>query len=367
MPIVLAAPIDIPPVAEHYRISTCISTAWFVSIDGHHGVYTTGDPSMKWLTGLAAGLLLWTGTAHAAEKWNMPTAYGTANYHTQNAKLFAKAVNICTEGKLDIVVHGGGSLIKGGEIKRAVQTGKAPIGERLLSAHQNENALFGFDSVPLLATSFEESERLWRAARSRLAKILAEQNLVLLYSVPWPPQGMYFKRAVGGVANMRGLKFRAYNAATARLAELAGMPSVHVEAAELNRALASGAVEAFISSSATAYDLKLWKHVSHFYDTRAWLPRNYVFANKRAFEALDPHGRNCLRSSALLAEAAGTARVRELTGFYLKQLVANGMSVQKPGKRLAADLAKIGETMSAEWTKAAGAGGAAIIKAFRGK
>ena len=321
---------------------------------------------MKWLTGLAAGLLLWAGAAHAAEKWNMPTAYEDANYHTQNAKLFAKAVGVCTGGKLDIVVHGGGSLIKGGEIKRAVQSGEAPIGERLLSAHQNENPVFGFDSVPLLATSFEASDKLWRAARSRLTKILAEQNLVLLYSVPWPPQGMCFKRAIGGVADMRGVKFRAYNAATARFAKLAGMPSVHIELVELDRALASGKVEAFITSSATAYDLKLWKHVSHFYDLRAWLPRNYVFANKRAFEALDAHARNCLRSSALLAEAAGTARVRELTGFYLEQLTANGMSVQRPGKRLAADLAKIGAAMSAEWSKAAGAEGAAIIKVFRG-
>ena len=309
----------------------------------------------------------WAAAAHGAEKWKMPTAYGDANYHTQNARLFAKAVGVCTGGKLQIVVHSGGSLIKGGGIKSAVEKGEVPIGERLLSAHQSENAVFGFDSVPLLATSFEASERLWRAAVSRLTKILAAQNLVLLYSVPWPPQGMYFKRAIGGVADMRGIKFRAYNAATARFAELAGMPSVHIELAELERALASGAVEAFISSSATGYVQKQWKHVSHFYDTQAWLPRNYVFANKHAFESLDSHGQNCLRSSALLAEAAGTARARELTGFYLEKLAENGMSVQKPGKRLAADLAKIGATMSAEWTKAAGAEGAAIIKAFRGK
>lgn len=322
---------------------------------------------MKWFTGLAAGLLLWAGAAHAAEKWNMPTAYGDAIYHTQNARLFAKAVGVCTGGKLDIVVHGGGSLIKGGEIKRAVQDGKAPIGERLLSAHQNENAVLGFDSVPLLATSFEASEKLWRAAKGRLTKILAAQNLVLLYSVPWPPQGIYFKRAIGGVADMRGIKFRAYNPETARFAALAGMPSVHIELAELDRAIASGKVEAFITSSATGYYHKLWKRMSHFYDWRAWVPRNYVFANKRAFDALDAHARNCLRSSALLAEAAGTARARDLTGFYLEQLSANGMSVQAPGKQLAADLKEIGETMSAEWTKTAGAEGAAIIKAFRGK
>ena len=150
---------------------------------------------MKWLTGLAAGLALSAGTVHAADKWDMPAAYVDSNYHTQNAKLFAEAVGVCTGGDLEIVVHGGGTLFKGGEIKSAVQTGRAPIGERLLSAHQNENAVFGFDSVPFLASSFETSDRLWQAARGKLTEILAEQNLVLLYAVPWPPQGMYFKGA----------------------------------------------------------------------------------------------------------------------------------------------------------------------------
>ena len=231
---------------------------------------------MKWLTGLAAGLALSAGTVHAADKWDMPTAYVDSNYHTQNGKLFAEAVGVCTGGDLEIVVHGGGTLFKGGEIKRAVQTGRAPIGERLLSAHQNENAVFGFDSVPFLASSFEASDRLWQAARGKLTEILAEQNLVLLYSIPWPPQGMYFEREIGGIADMGGIKFRTNNAATARLAELAKMLPVHVEAAELRQALASGVADAFMSSSSTGYDHKVWEHMSYFYDVRAWLPRNYV-------------------------------------------------------------------------------------------
>ena len=320
---------------------------------------------MKGWTGLAAVLLLAAGTAHAADKWDMPMAYADSNYHTENGKLFAEAVGVCTGGELEIVVHGGGSLFKGNEIKRAVQTGQAPIGERLLSAHQNENIVFGFDSVPFLASSFEASDRLWQAARGRLTEILAEQNLVLLYSVPWPPQGMYFKHEIKGVADMGGIKFRAYNAATARLAELAKMLPVQVEAAELSQALATGVAEAFVSSGATGYDRKVWEHVSHFYDTRAWVPRNYVFANADAFVALDAQARNCLRAAAMLAEAAGTTRARELSGWYLAQLAANGMSVQPPGARLAADLAAIGATMSAEWSAASGADGEAIIDAFK--
>ena len=112
--------------------------------------------------------------------------------------------------------------------------------------------------------------------------------------------------------------------------------------------------------------------MSHFYDARAWVPRNYVFANKDAFEALAPHARNCLRASALLAEAAGTARARELAGWYLTQLAANGMTVEVPGAR--ACRGTLGHRRRhgrrpASWADtaavaAAGAEGAAIIAAF---
>ena len=303
------------------------------------------------------------GTAHA-ENWDMPMAYADGNYHSQNGKLFAEAVGVCTGGALTITVHPGGSLFGGADIKRAIQTGQAPIGERFISAHQNENALYGIDSVPFLATSFEDSARLWGATKEKMTEIMDEDNLVLLYSVPWPPQGMYFKKEVNSMADTQGVKFRAYNSATARIAELMGMAPVQIEAAELSQALATGVAEAFISSGSTGYDRKVWEHLTHFYDTQAWLPRNYVFANKDAFNAVDAATQNCLRSSAMLAEAAGTARAEQLTGWYLQQLAANGMSVVPPSGQLVADLEAVGATMSSEWSEVAGEEGAKLIEAY---
>ncbi len=185
-----------------------------------------------------------------------------------------------TDGAIEIITHPSGSLFKGADIKRAVQTGQVPIGERLLSGHQNENALFGFDSVPFLATSFDDSEKLWKAAKPTIEALLADQNLTLLYSVPWPPQGLYFKKEVNSVADMKGIKFRSYNTATARLAELTGMLPVQIEAAEISQAFATGVAESMISSGATGYDRKVWETLTHFYEVDAWLPRNYVFVNK---------------------------------------------------------------------------------------
>ena len=313
--------------------------------------------------GLALGLLA-SGPA-AAEKWDMPLAYAASNYHSENAADFAKCVGAGTGGKLEIVTHPSGSLFKGNEIKRAVQTGQAPIGERLLSAHQNESAIFGIDSVPFLATSFDDAEKLWKAAKPTIEKTLDDQNLVLLYSVPWPPQGLYFKKPVNSVADMKGIKFRSYNTATARMAELAGMLPVQVEAAELSQALATGVAESFISSGATGYDRKVWEQLNYFYEVDAWLPRNYVFANKDSWKGLDGGTQKVLRDCADKAAVSGLKRAKAYTQFTLDGLRKGGMTVQKASPKLKADLMKIGETMTKEWLKAAGPEGKAIVDKFK--
>ena len=217
--------------------------------------------------------LVLTANVNAGEKWDMPMAYSATNFHSQNGVLFADAVRVATGGEVDITVHPGGSLFKGGEIKKAIQTGQVPIGERLLSGHQNESLIFGTDSIPFLATSYAASDKLWKHLKPELTKILDDQGLVLLYGVPWPAQGLYFNKEINSVADSKGIKFRSYNNSTARIAELMGMLPVQVEAAELSQALATGVAEAFVSSGSTGYDRKVWEHLSHFYEVNAWVTK----------------------------------------------------------------------------------------------
>ena len=299
-----------------------------------------------------------------AERWDMPMAYADSNYHTQLGKDFAEAVRVATDGDIDIVVHGGGSLFKGNEIKRAVQTGQAPIGERILSAHQNENILFGTDSVPFLATNFEANDALWAAARPEIEKALLEQNLVLLYSVPWPPQGFYFKKEVNSVADAAGIKFRTYNTAGQRMTELMGMVPVQIEAAEMIQAFATGTAEGFISSGSTGYDRKVWEHLSHHYIVNAWQPRNYVFVNKDAYDDLSEDNQNILKALGRLAEKAGIQEAKYLTNWYFDQLRANGMQVLMPTAQFRGELEGIGAQMREEWLAEAGSAGQAIISAY---
>lgn len=186
----------------------------------------------------AAAVALTIAGSLADDTWIMPTAYDESSYQTEIVRTFAEVVRVCTAGRLSIEVHAGGSLIGGGGIKHAVETGDVAIGERPLSAHADDNPVFAYDSVPFLTTSFDASQRLWQAARPILEEILMRDNLVLLYSVPWPPQGLYFSRPVERLADVAGIPFRTYNEATARLVELAGMEPVHTELAELDGVLA---------------------------------------------------------------------------------------------------------------------------------
>lgn len=318
------------------------------------------------LAGVAA-LALLAGGAAAAERWDMPVAYPDSNFHTENAKIFAACVGEATGGEIEIVVHANGSLFGGADIKRAVQTGQALIGERLLSAHANEDALFGFDSIPFLATSYADSARLLEAAKPALAELLERQNMVLLYAVPWPPQGLYAKKTIETADDLAGVKFRAYNATTARMAELTGAIPVQIEAAELSQALATGVAESFISSGSTGYDSKVWEQLTHWYEVNAWLPNNYVFVNKQAWEGLDETVRAAFLDCAANSEARGTAASEELNEWYKGQLAANGMTVVPPGDQLRADLEGIGATMTEEWLASASDEAKAAIELYRGQ
>ncbi len=299
-----------------------------------------------------------------AQNWDMPMAYSGSNFHSVTGAEFAQCVTTGTGGDITITTHPGGSLFAGADIKRAIQTGQVPIGERLLSGHQNESAIFGWDSIPFLVSSFDEHDRLYEIAKPAVEEVLAEQNLTLLYSVPWPPQGLYFRDEVTSMEDMVGVKFRSYNNATSRLAELTGMLPVTIEAAEISQAFATGVADSMVSSGATGYDRKVWESLNYFYSVDAWLPRNYVMVNSDVWADVSEANKNVIQACAGMAEYAGTWRAKEYTGFTLAGLAAGGMTVEPANDALMAGLKEVGETMTAEWLEAAGEAGAAIIDAY---
>jgi TRAP-type C4-dicarboxylate transport system substrate-binding protein len=312
-----------------------------------------------------AGVMALTATASAQTKWNLPSAYPNDNPHVENLNDFAKDVASATGGKLTIAVHGGASLFKGPEIKRAVATGQAQAGEVLISILENEDPIYGIDVVPFLATSFPEEMKLWKASRPAIEKKLAAQGIMVLFGVPWGPQGIYSKTPINKIEDMKGLKWRAYNVGTARIGEMVGAQAVTVQAAELPQALATGVVNSFMSSGATGYDSKVWESLTYFYDTRAWIPKNVTFVNKAAFDALDKPAQEAVLKAAKVAEERGWKVWENKTEWYHDEIARKGMKVLKPSPELVAGFKKIGEQLTADWLKKAGAEGQAVVDAYK--
>ncbi len=312
----------------------------------------------------AAALLVFAGASVAQTKWDLPAGYAASNFHTENLVQFAADVDKATAGKLKITVHANASLFKATEIKRAVQGGQAQIGEILLANFSNEWPIYAADGLPFLADSYDEAAKLYKVQKPLLDKKLAEQGMLLLYSVAWPPQGIYAKKPINSSADLKGVKWRAYSPSTARIAELVGAQPVTVQAAELSQAMATGVVESYMSSGSTGYDTKTFEHLKYWMDTQAWLPKNAVLVNKAAFDALDKPTQAALLKAGAEAETRGWATSKVKNTEYIDLLKKNGMTILPPSPQLKADMKKVGDTMLKEWLEKAGPEGKGLVDAF---
>lgn len=299
-----------------------------------------------------------------AETWDMPTPYPDATFHTVNITEFADDVAEATDGALDIKVHSAGSLFKHPEISKAVRSGQVPVGEFFLSLLANDNPAFGADSLPFLATNYDDAKRLWTAQKDVISGLLDDQGMMVLYAVPWPPQGLYTTKEISSVDDLAGLKFRTYNATLEEFANLAGAAPTQVEVPDIPQAFSTGRVEAMITSPSTGVNSKAWDFLTHYTDIQAWIPKNVVVANKRAFRRLDEATQTAVLEAAAAAEARGWEMSMAETEAQTKVLAENGITVVEPSEELMTGLREIGAQMLENWKAEAGDAGAALLSAY---
>jgi TRAP-type transport system periplasmic protein len=303
--------------------------------------------------------------ASAQTKWDMPTPYADNIFHTQNVRIFVEDVKKATNGGVDVTVHANASLIKHPDILRAVQSGQVPAGEILISQFGNEDPMFELDSLPFLATGYDSAWKLYQASKATLEKRFAARGIRVLYSVPWPGQAIFSKMPLATMQDLKGVKFRAYNPATSRIAELAGAVPTTVQAAEVSQAFATNLVAAMLTSSSTGVSSKAWEYSKFYYDTNAWHPRNVVIVNERAWQKLGDAERAAIAKAAAEAEKRGWDLCKQNDEAGKKLLATNGMQVVPPGKDLVDGFVKIGQTMQADWVKKAGPEGEAVLAAYK--
>lgn len=301
---------------------------------------------------------------NAEDKWDMPTPYGDGTHQTQVAQSFAKEINENSKGKLTIKVHSGGSLIKHPEIHRAVKSRQVQIGEVFIGRLGNDNPIFKIDNIPFLATDFDSAEKLYKASKAELTRVLAEDNLKFLYASPWPAQDLYSNKPVSSLADLSGLKMRSYSPTTSRLADLMGTTPVNIPFSDVAQAFTTNAIDSMITSPSTGVNGQSWDYITHFTTVHAWIPKNMMFVNSKVFDRLDAETQEVIITAAANAEKKGWALGRKLAVEDTATLKKNGMIVTEPSEKLVTEMRAIGETMVAEWLKESGETGTAIIEAF---
>ena len=313
----------------------------------------------------AASIALLPRTLFAATTWDMPSAYGAGNFISKAYVAFAENVKKRTNGELAITVHPGGSLYKGSDILRAVREGQVPLGGRFLGAHSTQVPMLGLDTVPFLATNREQSKKLYNVSKTAVDAALSDLGLKLLFAPVWPPQGLFSKKSVNRVEDMKGVKFRAYDSSTTRLANLMGAVPTKTEASEIAQAFSTGVAESMMASGAIGLWQKIWDYADYYYEVNAWLPKSGVIVNADAWNGLDAATRQAVMEASASAEASVWDEMEVQNQGYIKTMKENGMKVEAPSAELLAGLTKIGEQMTGEWIEAAGDAGAKVIAAYR--
>lgn len=301
----------------------------------------------------------------AADAWDMPTPYGDSTFHTVNIAQFAADIAAATDGELTITVHSAGSLFPHAEIKNAVRSRQAPIGEFFLSRLSNEDLAYGIDSQPFLATSYDDAARLWAAQKPAVEKLLAGQGLKPLFSVPWPAQGLYTKGEIATVDDLAGLRFRAYNAALEEFATLAKAAPVQIEAADIPQAFATGQVQAMITSPSTGANSKAWDFVTHYTPIDAWVPKNIVVVNQRVFDRLSADTQAAVMAAAAAAETRGWDMSKAEAAAKTQVMADNGMIISAPSPELVAGLKAIGAQMLENWKSGASPDALEVLSAYQ--
>ena len=302
----------------------------------------------------AAMLAAGSSFAQSPTNWKLATGYRAESFHTQNIAQFAREVGAASSGQLAIEVMPNGTLAKLSDISQAVRDGKAQAGETIMTSMVKDIPIAGADSVPFVVSTYSDAQRLWKLQRPGIEKHFTERGLKLLYAVPWPPQGLHSSKPIRSLADFKGTQMRTYNATTLRIAELLAAKPVDVPMVDVGKALAEGRMDNMITSALTGVENKVWGQIKYYYEINAWFPKNVVFVNKKAFEALKPEVRNAVVKAAGDAETRGWATSQALAGSATDELRANGVKIERIPPDVDAEIKRMGEKFSREWVRSVG-------------
>ncbi|WP_088142173.1 TRAP transporter substrate-binding protein [Achromobacter xylosoxidans] len=321
-----------------------------------------GCPTLRLMTGIAMAFM--AHGAYAATTLTMATEYPATSMPGQGVSTFAELVRAKTAGNVVIDASFDASKgIKSADMIDAVQARKVDAGDAFAGALATKYPLFGVSSLPFLADSLSKARNLNKAARPAYEKLLAEHGQKLLYTTPWPASGIWSKQKLDSVAALKKLSIRTYDATSQDVMQKAGARAQNISFADAMPLIASGEVNAVLSSGDGGAGRKLWEHLPNFAEINYAMPISVATMNLQAYQALDARTRRAIDQAAAQTETEQWKRIdgrlQQNYANMRKNGVAINTSVPLPVRRALKDAAA---DSVKNWKAAAGPEAAAILK-----
>lgn len=319
---------------------------------------------------LAAAALLFATSqgALAQAKLDISLPWGPTEFHTVNAQRFAERAKEVTKGQVTIAVHPGGALgVKANESVRAVEDGTVAMAEFAGFQNVGDLPILGMESLPFLVDDYDQLRIMHQVARPTWEAALAKRNQRLLYSVPWPSQNFFTKKAINSIDDLKGVRMRTYDRNTAEMVTKLGMVPQQLNSPDVVPALASGRIDAVMTSGTTAVAQKYWEFLKHTYNTNHLWASNLMVIGNGAWNKLSAENRAALEKLAKEMEPQFWDVSKGEHIQRMDQLKKNGMTIGSASKELLDRMRAVTRPMWDEFAKATGAEGAKLLAEYRSK
>lgn len=305
----------------------------------------------------------------APVKWVANSVWPPANHQSVGLTEFAKRAKEATKGKVDITVQTGGALgYKGPELLKAVRDGLVPVSDMLTSGVAGDEPLFDIVTLPFLIQSFDEGKILSDIARPHFDKA-AEQKWgqKILYISPWPAAGLWTKKEVKAVADMKGLKTRTYDKNGALVMQAVGGTPYPLPFSEVYSSLATNLIDSVLTSTPTAVDAKFWEVLKFYAPINITMATDLVTVNLKEFNKLDKDTQAALVKLGKDMEAEMWKKVAQLDKDQEAISNKGGIKTVAPSKEYLNELSAVTKGIREEWLKKAPAEAKTIVDEFNKK
>lgn len=256
--------------------------------------------------------------------------------------------------------------VRSAAMPRAVAEGRFAIGDAFAGALGALDPVFLLSSLPFLATSAAEAKRLLVAARPAYQEALEKLGVTLLHVTPWPPTGIWSRRPIATLADLRGLKLRTYDATGTETLRALGAAAELLSFQAVATRLADGSLDAVLSSGDGGAGRRLWEHLPHFTEIGYAMPVSLAFGDPAKLGALSEEQRAALERAATHTETGLWTLLETRNAANQQRMRENGVTIAQPGAPLLAALKQAGEAAVKAWQEKAGTTGAEILAAYRG-